>query len=111
MEFLARVVASSNGRYLLDAGWFWHPLGGAWVCDLADLLGISSRPGTDISFSFGAEIDSAAFLGDDEVIVASMDEVCNEATPRSGIGPLRLGHYSLATGQWQSTVEIREPTG
>jgi hypothetical protein len=111
MEFHSRLVASSNGRYLLDAGWFWHPLGGAWVCDLAGLLGTSSPPGPDVNFSFGAEIDSAAFLGDDDVIVTSTDEVCNEATPRSGIGPLRLGHYSLATRRWQSTVEIREATG
>lgn len=38
MEFHSRLTVSPNGKQLLDAGWFWHPLGGAWVCDLAELI-------------------------------------------------------------------------
>jgi len=38
MEFHSRLAVYQDGRHLLDAGWFWHPLGGAWVCDLGALL-------------------------------------------------------------------------
>lgn len=87
MEFHSRLTVSRDGRYLLDGGWFWHPLGGAWVCDLAALLrpdgacAESTQSASDCSFSFGAEIDSAAFLGNDEVVLTSTGEVVNEDIP------------------------------
>lgn len=111
IEFHSRLAVSANGAYLLDAGWFWHPLGGAWVCDLNALLGAHAGLGVDVSFSFGAEIDSAAFIGEDAVVVSSTDEVCNDATPPSGIGPMQLGLYSLTSRRWLSTSALQEPSG
>jgi hypothetical protein len=46
-------------------------------------------------FSFGAEIDSAAFLGNDKIVVASTEEVINEDIPATGIGP-RITLVTLA---------------
>jgi hypothetical protein len=111
MEFHSQLAASGNGAYLLGAGWFWHPLGGAWVCGLGAMLNASADALSDVSFSFGAEIDSAAFLGEDAVVVTSTAEVCNDATPPSGIGPLRLGLYSLAKRAWLSIAALQEPSG
>lgn len=34
MEFPSRLAMSEDGRFLLDAGWFWHPRCGACVFDL-----------------------------------------------------------------------------
>jgi len=70
MEFHSRLSVSQDGRYFLDAGWVWHPLGGAWVCDPEALLrpgGVSAeskQSASGCSFSFGAEIDGARGLGE-----------------------------------------------
>src|SRR5262249_43463755 len=38
MEFHSRLAVSPNFGYLIDAGWFWHPVGGAWLCSLPELM-------------------------------------------------------------------------
>ncbi|MGJ5816079.1 hypothetical protein [Paludibaculum fermentans] len=117
MEFHSRLAVSPDGRYLLDAGWFWHPLGGAWVCDLAALLHPDSagddgkQSAADHAFSFGAEIDSAAFLGKDEVVLASTDEVVNDDIPATGIGPRKLGVWSIDKREWRLQTGLVEPAG
>ena len=108
MEFHSRLSVSPNGRFLLSAGWFWHPLGGAWLCSLSD---DSGKPGEEVEFSFGAEIDAAAFLDDDHIVASSTSELINEEIPRSGLGPMQVGVWSIAKGQWISTAPISAPTG
>lgn len=111
MEFHSRLAVSRNGRYLLDAGWFWHPLGGAWVCDLTMLIEGSEESGSDIGFSFGAEIDSAAFLDDENIVITSTDEVINKEIPPTGLGPNRIGVWSIVNREWRSVAELSEPSG
>ena len=108
MEFHSRLSISPNGKFLLSAGWFWHPLGGAWLCSLEDDSGELDK---EVAFSFGAEIDSAAFLDDDNVVISSTGEVVNEETPKSGLGPLQLGVWSISGAKWLSTVAIATTTG
>lgn len=36
--FHSRLAVSSNGKYLLSAGWVWHPLDSLVVCDLESAL-------------------------------------------------------------------------
>jgi hypothetical protein len=111
MEFHSRLAASGNGKYLLDAGWFWHPLGGVWICDLGALIAEPELPTQGLSFSFGAEIDSAAFLDDSHVVVTSTDDVVNEAIPATAIGPMKLGVWSLSGSAWRTLVDLSEPAG
>jgi hypothetical protein len=106
MEFHSRLTVSPNGRYLIDAGWFWHPLGGAWLCDLSASITQLEVAAASISFSFGAEIDSAAFLDDLHVVVSSTDEVVNETAPHGGIGPRKLGVWSITDSSWRSQVDL-----
>jgi hypothetical protein len=116
MEFHSRLAVSPCGKYLLDAGWFWHPLGGAWVCDLAALLrtGSDQESAQDVdncAFSFGAEIDSAAFLGSEKIVVTSTDEVISRNIPATGIGPRTAGVWSMRSRQWVSKAPLNEPSG
>lgn len=111
MEFHSRLAVSSNSRYLLDAGWFWHPVGGAWLCEFDELLCANDQTPQGHSFAFGAEIDSVAFLGESHVIVTSTDEVINEKTPQSGLGPRQLGVWSISTSSWCSRLDLSSPTG
>jgi len=81
MEFHSRLAVSQDGRHLIDAGWFWHPLGGAWLCDLSALLSQEQTSRSETSFSLGAEIDSAVFLDNANVVVSSTDEVIVQTPP------------------------------
>jgi hypothetical protein len=111
MEFHSRLAVSPNARYLLDSGWFWHPRGGAWACDLQLLLENREQSGSEFDFALGAEIDSVAFLGDDEIMIASTENIVDEEIPQTGLGPRRLGLWSMATAQWLSQAELSEPCG
>ena len=104
MEFHSRLAMSSNERYLLSAGWFWHPLHGLWASDLVD-------GAEGYSYSFGAEVDSAAFLGDDRIVVTTTDEMVDDQIPRDGLAPMQLGVWSIAQSRWLSTVALSEFSG
>ena len=111
MEFQSRLSVSEDGRFLLSAGWFWHPFGGAWLCPLGEIIGTDDHCGAEVGFSFGAEIDAAAFLGNDHVVVTSTEEVVNDKPPLSGLGPLQLGVWSIAESKWASIVPLQEASG
>ena len=112
MEFHSRLSVSSDGRFLISAGWFWHPLGGAWLCPVTGIIkGESSA--NEVNFSFGAEIDSAQFLGNEHVVVASTDNIIDEETEclPHRLGRLQLGNWSISRSQWESVVPLAEPAG
>lgn len=110
MEFHSRLMVSPNGALLLSAGWFWHPLNGAWLTSLND-FDLPSAWSTDFGFGWGAEIDSVAFLGNDHVVVGTTSEVVNEDVPATGLGPMKLGLWSISDKQWVSVVDLTEPCG
>lgn len=66
MEFHSRLNLSADGRFLIDAGWFWHPWCGAVVFEIAHANDGTFRFRKNAVFSkaFSAqnEIDSVAFL-------------------------------------------------
>ena len=112
MEFQSRFSVSADGRYLVSAGWFWHPVGGAWLCPVNAIIGSNDHCGSEeVGFSFGAQIDAAAFLGNDHIVVSSSSEVVNDKTPVSGLGPLQLGVWSISESKWVSIVHLEETTG
>jgi hypothetical protein len=111
MEFQSRLSVSADGRFLVSAGWFWHPLGAAWLCPVSAIVGTDDHCGAEVGFSFGAEIDSTAFLENDHIVVSSTSAVVNDEPPVSGLGPLQLGVWSIAESKWVSIVPLQEPAG
>jgi hypothetical protein len=111
MEFHSRLAVSDNGKFLLSAGWFWHPLGGAWLSRIG--LGTQLESSEEVGFSFGAEIDGAAFLDDDHVVISSTNEVIDAEDGFTGsrIGPMQLGVWSISEARWVSSVPITGVTG
>lgn len=109
LDFLSRFAVSPDHRYVLEAGWLWHPVGLAWFCDIAALLSrVSSISGT--SLTDRCETESAAFLGSDRIIVTTTDEVMNEEAVSSP-GPRTLAVWSIPESRWQSVVPIDGPLG
>ena len=111
MEFRSRLSVSGDGKHLLSAGWFWHPLGGAWLASVDEILGSGRSPVKEVEFSFGAEIDAAAFLGNDRLVVCSTKEIINDEPGASQLRPLQLGLWSIADARWISTAPLQESAG
>jgi hypothetical protein len=76
-----------------------------------EFVGAISERKVDWDIDFGAEVDSVAFLGEDALVVATTDEVVNEVVPPTGLGPMRLGVWSIVDEKWTSVVELREACG
>lgn len=111
MEFHSRLAISPGGDSLVSAGWFWHPLNGGWLFFIGDIVGAHSDCKVDLGIDFGAEVDSVAFLGDDALVVSTTQEIVNEEVPPAGLGPMRLGMWSITEGKWARIVELHEACG
>jgi hypothetical protein len=112
--FHSRLAVSPGGTHLLSAGWLWHPYGIVEVFDLASALTdpavldgpgvLPSEPGVN------AEVVSACWLDDDRLVVATGDGlVDDEENP--GLGPRRLGVWSLSAGRWVHYGRVDFPVG
>ena len=111
MEFHSRLALSGDGRFLLDAGWFWHPWCGACVFDLRQVSESPSLIGENTAFSSNIEIDCAAFLGNKRLVVSSFpDDPDGDASP-GDLGPRQIGVWSLDDRRWESKADLSEPTG
>ena len=76
--FHSRLAVSASGRYLLSAGWVWHPWDVVVVFDLHAALATPSELDSAFGpFELGnlsnTEISGACFVGDD-LIVSTSDE-------------------------------------
>lgn len=108
MEFHSRLAMSPSGKHLIDAGWFWHPVGEAWLTSVETL--INGKDG-GLSLFSGAEIENAVFLDDAHVVATTGKEVCDDTPPPSGLGPDMLGVWSIADATWCTRVAIESPIG
>jgi hypothetical protein len=112
MEFHSRLAMSADRRFLLDAGWFWHPWCGACVFDLSLTPANPSAIGERVAFSTSNyEIDSAAFLGNSHLVVSSASEDAGDELEPDALRPKQLGVWSLIERRWESKVDLDEPTG
>ncbi|HEY0094968.1 MAG TPA: hypothetical protein VGB96_11605 [Archangium sp.] len=106
--FHSRLQFSRDGRYLLSAGWIWHPVDAAYVFDVAQAL---ERPESldqlqDLvpGDSF-LEVHSAAF-GARDTLVLHCSGLDGDDLPESG-----LGVYSLSERRFLSLAPVEQPVG
>jgi len=115
MEFHSRLSLSTDGRLLVDAGWFWHPWCGAAVFQItqADDGSVQFKKDTAFStvFSTRNEIDSVAFLGNTRLAVSSVSDYLGEEPEPGSLCPKQLGIWSLSERRWESKVDVSEPIG
>src|SRR5215831_15661038 len=96
--FHSRLAVSSSGRYLLSAGWLWHPWGCLGVYDLrralSDARVLDPVPSDvfDMRGLVGAEISGACF-GADDVVVSTSPEP-NEPDSPDDLEPNMLARWS-----------------
>jgi len=112
--FHSRLQVSADGRYLLSAGWIWHPMDMLLVFDLeAALRDPATLDGRGMmgARSYVAEVEFAAFDGAEHLLVmgSTEGEVFDEDP--DALGPGELGRWSFRDAGWESRVRLPEPAG
>jgi hypothetical protein len=105
----------TDGRYLLSAGWAWHPLNMLMVFDLeAALEDATTLDGRGVMDPYACvgEVEFAAFDGSQHVLVMWAALMASQLarTRRCG-GPGQLGRWSLPQSRWETRVPLTEPAG
>jgi len=108
--FHSRLAVSPSGRYLLSAGWLWHPWGCLAVYDLQRALsdGRVLDPVRSDVFDMiglvGAEISGACFSADDVVMSTSPEP--NEPEGPDDLAPNMLASWSTGERRylWRRTL-------
>jgi len=78
--FHSRLAASEDGKYLISAGWVWHPMSQLWIYDLEEVMRdprvLDSAP-RDLYDKWnlpGYEVDSAAFSSNERLLFTTFDD-------------------------------------
>jgi hypothetical protein len=103
--FHSRLAVSPDGRYLMSAGWVWHPMDCVSIYDIeAALADPTHLDGPGIRPQADAEESSAVFLGDGRLAVALLGEIdADEADSQSR---LRIfDDVRSNSARWTSTVD------
>lgn len=112
--FHSRLAVSPSGRYLLSAGWVWHPWGCLAVFDLHRAL---TRPHTldspgdvfDLRGLIQAEVSGACFI-DDDVVVSTSSEPNDPETP-DDLAPNMLARWSVTTKTFTWRRQLQQTAG
>ncbi|PTL84393.1 hypothetical protein [Vitiosangium sp. GDMCC 1.1324] len=114
--FHSRLQFSRDGRYLVSAGWIWHPVDAASVFDVARALeqpqSLDEPQALALDDSF-LEFHSAAF-GERDTLVLECTGLDGEGTPFSDGQPAdtaRLAVYSLSERRFLSMAPLEAPAG
>lgn len=118
--FHSRPAVSPGGRWLMTAGWVWHP---AAICDVHDLDRVLTDASVldadgilDLLSLSHAEVDSACWLDGDRLAVVAGDigwypEMDDESGEGRGQGPRQLGVWSCSSATWLHRHDIPGPFG
>lgn len=110
--FHSRLRSAPDGRHLLSAGWVWHPYGVLDSFDVEEAIANPAsldehRPFTHDAIN--AEVESACWLNDDLIAIAtSAEEPLDEDSPHE-IGPDELGVWSISESQWRCRSKQPSP--
>lgn len=113
--FHSRLAVSPDGRFLLSAGWVWHPLSMAEIYDLSRALQqpcVLDTPPREDSWTQATgvtEISGACFAGQDVVISTSAD---GPDTGEPGhLGPCMLARWSAQRQQFTWSRRLAQTGG
>ncbi|MFD5248277.1 hypothetical protein ACFWIW_27315 [Amycolatopsis sp. NPDC058340] len=112
--FHSRLAVSPDGRYLLSAGWVWHP----WSCmAVYDLRKALAEPATldPVGDVFGllelvrAEVAGACFVGEDIVISTSTED--DDPDGPDDLGPTMVARWSTTANTFAWRRQLDLPAG
>jgi hypothetical protein len=121
--FHSRLAVSPDNRYLLDAGWIWHPFDWIQVYELsrvfANPTSLDQKEGHfSPELRWGVETNNAAFLTPERIVFATgvfdhdpddPDDLAE--SERAALNHGGLGVYDLRERRLRSSVPLEEPAG
>jgi hypothetical protein len=109
--FHSRLAASPSGRYLLSAGWVWHPIDVTQVFDVETALTDATHlDGEGLPLNVHGDESSAAFLSDNRLAVAVDRELDEDNTPGSS-ADRELKIFDLEGGTALATIHPQQKVG
>jgi hypothetical protein len=112
--FASGLSVSPSGRWLLSAGWVWHPVHVANFYDLRAAFADSSVLDNPTVEPPGRwEVGSAAFIDDTTALVGTTDEFSGApGDPAEDIpGKHSVGVWQIGSGGYLRTVKLPHPPG
>lgn len=111
--FHSRLAVSPNGRWLLSAGWHWHPLDAVYVYDIAAALADPTQldgRGLNIAPDSWADECNACFMPNGKLVVAVNGIEKNDAEVAEGL-PAEIQTYDLERCEKGTSVRTLERFG
>jgi hypothetical protein len=115
--FHSRLQFSHDGRYLLSAGWIWHPIDMVNVYDVTRALespeSLDEPAQLDLG-DWGSELHNAAFGDNGTLFLHSSDPFSDNAPPRTNPqepAPESLAVYSLTERRLLSLAPLEHAAG
>jgi hypothetical protein len=118
--FHSRLMVSSDNRFLVSAGWIWHPFDDALVYDLGRAIEQPESLDADTSKDFplsqsGVMITSAAFAESGFLVVTATDDYYDpddiDPTEQDMLGYYQIGVYDLYAKSFRRKAQLTEPAG
>jgi hypothetical protein len=116
--FQSRLVLSPDYRYLVSAGWIWHPFDDVLVYDLAGVLTLPILLDKGSEYRFvrgGVGVNAAAFRADGALVLTTTDEWYDATTVEPEeqrlMPPGYLGVYDLYNQTFLSQAPLEELAG
>jgi len=110
--FHSRLRVSANGRWLLSAGWVWHPFSMVRVFDLQAAMKSAAALDEDVRLpEITGEVAAAEFMSGDELLVTTSDELLDEPRGETAITRNAVAVIDLSKRQITSQARTNEPMG
>jgi hypothetical protein len=112
--FHSALEVSPNGRWLLSAGWAWHPFSMVMLFDLAAAVRDSAfLDDSKLKPPGDWEMATATFVNDDTVMLATLDEFFgDEGDPlQDRPGKYAVGVWRIGTPDYLRAIKLSHPPG
>ena len=114
--FHSRLTVSPDGKYLMSAGWVWHPVDLIAVFDIEKAVQNPKRLDEhDVDIEMDVEISSATFLTESSIAVSTSSEVFDDDVEDDEIvlrlKPDSIAVYDLVRQEYTSVVQSKGRAG
>jgi hypothetical protein len=110
--FHSRLRVSPGGRWLLSAGWVWHPFGMVEVFDLEAAMRTSDALDQPVGIpKIDGEVAAAEFMPNHRMLITTSKETLDDDANEAVIGANSVAIINLATRQVISRLPTAEPLG
>lgn len=110
--FHSRIEISPNHKYILSKGWYWHPFDGIALFDVEKCINDPQLLDSGLTPpEVTAEICSASFINNDELLICSsnekpMDDELEDPIPRG-----HIAIWNIKTNVLQNPVKVQGAYG